>query len=233
MFDPGSTLPICAVQQVGRCLAYTGRDASGGATAARAGCRAARKLYELPNSVACPRPSAARGKPTVRGMVITGEIGPNLPPTVHRSSPPRPFRNGYDSSASSENRQRIERRSCSFFDAQRRSREQKLETIKPPRLLDRSLEIEIIENVYAHRDQRQPMQRIWDRWRQTCGHDVVWPVASDEGNAPLFQEIRNVGVISGEPGFPWPGAERGAPLPTPRIEKDDVACRHRHVFHLL
>ena len=52
----------------------------------------------------------------------------------------------------SEDRQWIERRSCSFFDAQRRSREQKLETIKPPRLLDCSLEIEIIENVYAHRD---------------------------------------------------------------------------------
>jgi hypothetical protein len=88
------------------------------------------------------------------------------------------------------------------------SREQKLETIKPPRLLDRSLEIEIIEDVYAHRDQRQAMQRIWDRRRQTRRHDVVWPVASDEGNAPLFQEIRNVGVISGEAGFPRPGTER-------------------------
>src|SRR5262249_43757215 len=118
------------------------------------------------------------------------------------------------------------------FDAQRRSREQKLETIKPPRLLDRSLEIEIIENVYAHRDQRQPMQRVWGRCRQTCRHDVVWSVASDEGNAPLFQEIRNVGVISGEPGFPWPGAERGAPLPAARIEKDDVAFRHLHVLQL-
>src|SRR6516164_7912695 len=160
----------------------------------------------------------------------------NLTRTCHRlyiaASPPRPFRDGCDSSASSENRQWIERRSCSFFDAQRRSREQKLETIKPPRLLDRSLEIEIIENVYAHRDQRQPMQRTRDRCRQTCRRDVVWPVASDEGNAPLFQEIRNVGVISGEPGFPWPSAERGAPLPTPRIEKDDVACRHRHVLQL-
>src|SRR5258708_4431295 len=70
---------------------------------------------------------------------------------------PRPFRDGRDSSASSENRQWIERRSCSFFDAQRRSREQKFVTVQPPRLLDRSLEIEIIENVYAHRDQRQPM----------------------------------------------------------------------------
>jgi hypothetical protein len=65
---------------------------------------------------------------------------------------PRPIPDGRGSSARSENRQGIERRSCSFFDAQRRSREQKLETIKPPRLLDRSLEIEIIENVYAHRD---------------------------------------------------------------------------------
>src|SRR5712691_2861442 len=74
------------------------------------------------------------------------------------------------------------------------------------------------------------MQRIWDRCRQTCGRDVVWPVASDEGNAPLFQEIRNVGVITGEPGFPWPSTERGAPLPTPRIEKDDVARRHLHVL---
>ena len=71
--------------------------------------------------------------------------------------PPRPFRDGCDSSASSENRQWIERRSCSFFDAQRRSREQKFVAVQPPRLLDRSLEIEIIENVYAHRDQRQPM----------------------------------------------------------------------------
>src|SRR5262249_953190 len=33
---------------------------------------------------------------------------------------------------------RIERRSCSFFDAQRRSCEQKLETTRPPRLLGRS-----------------------------------------------------------------------------------------------
>ena len=59
----------------------------------------------------------------------------------------RPFLDRCDSSASSENRQWIERRSCSFFDAQRCSRKQKLVTIKPPRLLDRSLEIEIIENV--------------------------------------------------------------------------------------
>src|SRR6266481_6112859 len=123
----------------------------------------------------------------VRGTPETAR----LTRTCHRlciaAVPPRPFRDCCDSSASSENRQWIERRSCSFFDAQRRSREQKLETIKPPRLLDRSLEIEIIENVYAHRDQRQPMQRIWDRCRQTCGRDVVWPVASDEGNAPLFR----------------------------------------------
>src|SRR5229473_3839216 len=76
------------------------------------------------------------------------------------------------------------------------------------------------------------MQWIWDRCRQTCGQDVVRPVACDEGNAPLFQEIRNVGVIAGEPGFPWPGAERGAALPTPRIEKDDVTCRHLHVLQL-
>src|SRR6266481_8229830 len=160
----------------------------------------------------------------VRGTPETAR----LTRTCHRlciaAVPPRPFRDCCDSSASSENRQWIERRSCSFFDAQRRSREQKLETIKPPRLLDRSLEIEIIENVYAHRDQRQSMQRIWDRCRQTCGHDVVWPVASDEGHAPLFQEICNVGVISGEPDFPWPSAERGAPLPTSCIKKDDVAC---------
>jgi hypothetical protein len=146
----------------------------------------------------------------------------NLPPTNHRSRPATSG-DGCDSSAGSENRQGIERRPRPFFDAQRRSREQKLETIKPPRLLDRALEIEIIENVYAHRDQRQPVQRIWDRGRQAGGHDVVRPVASDEGNAALFEEIRNVGVISGEPGFPRPGAERGAPLPTPRIEKDDVA----------
>src|SRR5262245_53335271 len=145
--------------------------------------------------------------------------------------PPRPFfvtavtlLPVCDSSANSENRQRIERRSCSFFDAQRRSREQKFVTVQPPRLLDRSLEIEIVENVDPHRDQRQPMQRIRGRWRQTCGHHVVWPVASDEGNAPLLQEIRNVGVIAGESGVPWPSAERGAPLPTPCIEKDDVAC---------
>ena len=54
--------------------------------------------------------------------------------------------------ARSENRQWIERRSCPFFDSQRRSREQKFVTIEPPRLLDRSLEIEIVENVDAHRD---------------------------------------------------------------------------------
>src|SRR5882757_1467337 len=134
---------------------------------------------------------------------------PKLPPTVHRGSLTTSlFRDGCNSSASSENRQWIERRSCSFFDAQGRSREQKFVTIQPPRLLDRSLEIEIIENVYAHRDQRQPMQRIWDRCRQTCGQDVVRPVACDEGNTPLFQEVRNIGVIASEPGFPRPSAER-------------------------
>src|SRR5258708_40259071 len=105
--------------------------------------------------------------------------------------PPRPFRGGCHSSASSENRQWIERRSCSLFDAQRRSREQKLETIEPPRLLDRSLEIEIIEDVYTHRDQRQPMQRIWDRCRQTRGRDVVWPFPSHHANPPLFPELPN------------------------------------------
>src|SRR5882672_850858 len=131
-----------------------------------------------------PSPPVHRSSPEHVGL----REGVAMPPTVHRSSLTTSlFRDGCDSSASSENRQWIERRSCSFFDAQRRSREQKLETIKPPRLLDRSLEIEIIENVYAHRDQRQPMQRIWDRCRQTCGRDVVWPVASDEGNAPLFR----------------------------------------------
>src|SRR6266481_5062452 len=160
----------------------------------------------------------------VRGTPETAR----LTRTCHRlciaAVPPRPFRDCCDSSASSENRQWIERRSCSFFDAQRRSREQKFVTVQPPRLLDRSLEIEIVENVDPHRDQRQPMQRIRGRWRQTGGHDVVWPVASDEGNAPLLQEIRNDGVIAGESGVPWPSAERGAPLPTPCIEKDDVAC---------
>jgi hypothetical protein len=94
-------------------------------------------------------------------LLSIAKPGAISPRTCHRlciaAVPPCPFRNGYDSSSGSENRQRIERRSCSFFDAQRRSGEQKLETIKAPRLLDRSLEIEIIENVYAHRDQRQPM----------------------------------------------------------------------------
>src|SRR5215471_568366 len=169
--------------------------------------------------------------PTVSAMTVPSATSRSIAVRT-KSRGTCPFRDDRDSSASSENRQWIERRSCSFFDAQRRSSEQKLETIKPPRLLDRSLEIEIVENVYAHRDQRQSMQRIWDSCRQTCGRDVVWPVASDEGNATLFQEIRNVGVISCEPGFPWPRAERCAPLPAPRIEKDDVACRHRHVLQL-
>src|SRR5258705_959322 len=98
----------------------------------------------------------------------------------------------FDSFASSENRQWIERRSCSFFDSQRRSREQKFVTIEPPRLLDRSLEIAVVENVYAHRDQRQAMQRIWRSRRQACWDDVVRPVACDEGNAPLAYEVRNI-----------------------------------------
>ena len=122
-----------------------------------------------------------------------------------------------------ENRQWIERRSGSVFDSQRRSREQEFVSVEPPRLLDRALEIEIVENVYAHRDQRQAMQRIWHGCRHARGHDVVWSVASDEGNPTLFEEVRNVGVIAGKPGFPWPSAERGAPLPTPTIEKDNVA----------
>src|SRR5467141_2479104 len=91
---------------------------------------------------------------------------PKLPPTVHRGSLTTSlFRDGCNSSASSENRQWIERRSCSFFDAQRRSREQKFVTVQPPRLLDRSLEIEIIENVYAHRGNYSPSVR----GSRTCG----------------------------------------------------------------
>ncbi len=98
---------------------------------------------------------------TSGGVFDISAVDPNLRPIVHRNRPATsPFVTG-DSSARSENRQRIERRPCSLFDAQRRSREKKFVTVQPPRLLDRSLEIEIIENVYAHRDQRQPMQRIW------------------------------------------------------------------------
>ena len=53
---------------------------------------------------------------------VPASFDPNLPPTAHLSSPATSlFRGVCDSSASSENRQWIERRSCSFFDAQRRS----------------------------------------------------------------------------------------------------------------
>ena len=97
-----------------------------------------------------------------------------------RSSPGPSYRDGQDAPAKLENGQRIERRSGFLFDAQRRGREQKLEAIEPPRLLDRSLEVEIVENIDTHRDQRRPVQRIWGGCRQARRHDVVWPVASDE-----------------------------------------------------
>jgi hypothetical protein len=50
-------------------------------------------------------------------------------PTAVAAVPARRFRDGRDAFAKSENRQWIERRSRSFFDAQRRSCEQKFETI--------------------------------------------------------------------------------------------------------
>ena len=59
--------------------------------------------------------------------------------------------------ADSEDSQWIKWRSCSFIDPQRRSREQKLVTIQPPGLLDRSFEIKIVENGNSHRDQCQSM----------------------------------------------------------------------------
>ena len=64
------------------------------------------------------------------------------------------------------------------------------------------------------------------------GLNVVRSVVSDEGNAAFFYEVRNVGVIAGEPGGVRPRTQRGAPLPTARIEKDDVARRHLHVLQL-
>jgi hypothetical protein len=70
-----------------------------------------------------------------------------------------------DPFASSENRHWIERRSCTFSDSQRRSREQKFVPIQPPRLLERSLEIETVKmlapallgSTQRRRDSRQTL----------------------------------------------------------------------------
>ena len=56
---------------------------------------------------------------------------------------------------SSKDRQRMQRRSRAKFDSQRRSRKQELATIQAPSLFGGSFEVEIIENAYAHRNQRQ------------------------------------------------------------------------------
>src|SRR5947199_690394 len=50
----------------------------------------------------------------------------------------------------SENRQRVQRRTGSQCDSQRRSREQKFIAVHLSRVLDGSFELEIVENIYAH-----------------------------------------------------------------------------------
>lgn len=66
----------------------------------------------------------------------------------------------------SEDRKRIEGRSGSLIDPQRRGHEQKFVAIRPPCLLGCSFEIEIVEDAHAHGNQRQAIQRVCDRrWK--------------------------------------------------------------------
>lgn len=60
---------------------------------------------------------------------------------------------------------------------------------------------------------------------------MLTPIATDEGNsaffyATFFYKVRNVGVIAGKPGTARLRAQRGAPLPTARVEKNNVARRN-------
>src|SRR6185369_14063969 len=96
----------------------------------------------------------------------------------------------------SEDRQWIKRRTRSQRDPQWGSREQKFIAIQLPRMLDGSFEIKIVENVDAHRGQRQFMKRGCKSRRKDGGHHVIRPVATDEGDAAFFQEVCNVGVIT-------------------------------------
>ena len=127
----------------------------------------------------------------------------------------------------SEDRQRIKRRTRSQGDPQRGSREQKLIAIQLPRMLDGSLEIQIIENAHAHRYERQAMKRVCDRRRKARGRDVIRSVASDERNAAFFYEIRNIGVIARESRGVRPGTHGGAALPSPLCARSENLSRRQ------
>src|SRR6266566_4808981 len=128
--------------------------------------------------------------------------------------------------SSSEDRKGIERRSHSFLDPQRRGHKQKFVAIQTLRLLGYSLEIEIVKDAHAHGHERQLMQSQADRLGQARRRDIIRPITSDERDTSLFDEVGNVGVITGEARRVWPSAQRGAPFPAARIEQDDVAGRN-------
>src|SRR5271169_2101677 len=99
-------------------------------------------------------------------------------------------------------------------------------------MLDGSFEIQIVENADAHRDERQTMERVCDRRRKARGRNVVRSITSDERNAAFFYEICNIGVPARESRGVRPWTQRGAPLPSACVEKDNIAWRHFHVFQL-
>src|ERR1700722_19070451 len=76
------------------------------------------------------------------------------------------------------------------------------------------------------------MKRDCYRRRKARGGDVARSIAADERNATFFYEVRYVGVIAGKSGGVRPSAQRGAPLPTARVKKNNVARRHLHVLQL-
>src|SRR3979411_3358496 len=97
-----------------------------------------------------------------------------------------------------KNRQRVERRSSSLLDPKRRGDEEKLIPIESARLLRRAFKVKIVENIHAHRDERESMERIGHRWWKACWRHVIWPVAADERNTAIFQEVLDVGMIASE-----------------------------------
>src|SRR6202022_3201815 len=97
----------------------------------------------------------------------------------------------------SEDRERIERRAGAFLDQQRRGREHELVAVQPSGGLDRPLEIEVVEDVDAERDERELMDRKTDRRRQGRRRDVVPFVGADERHAAVLEEEGDVGVRAG------------------------------------
>jgi hypothetical protein len=114
-----------------------------------------------------------------------------------------------------EHRQRIERRPHALLHAERRRHEQELVAIQPSRLFD-----EVVEDANTHGYERQLMEP--HALRQTGRRDVVRPVGTDEGDAPILEKVRDVDVVAREPGGVGPGTKCRATLLPSRVEQGHV-----------